>query len=196
MQKKAPSLLKKTPRLILRPLDPVDYHNWVYAYSTMYEPLNEWDETNWQERELTLGKFKQHLKKQQRLRQSDQSYELGVFRREDGQLIGSVQLMDISRQVFQNACMGYRIFNNHWGQGYGKEACVAALELAFQTLKLHRVEAGIAPTNQRSLRLAKAIGLRKEGLSRKRLYVNGAWVDLVLFAATCEDYGRKFKFPK
>jgi ribosomal-protein-alanine N-acetyltransferase len=177
-------LLIKTKRLILRPLDLIDYHNWVQSYSIMHNPLNEWDETNWVSSELTFKKFKDHLKKQKKLREQDRSYEFGIFRKEDGLFIGTVNLMDISRQIFQNAYLGYRIFNNYWGQGYATESCEAALRIAFKHLKLHRVEAGIAPTNKRSIQVAKAIGLRKEGLSRNRLYVNKKWIDLVLYAIT------------
>jgi ribosomal-protein-alanine N-acetyltransferase len=163
----------------------------------MRPPQNEWDETNWQAKELTRPKFHQHLRKKAKLWAQDHSYEFGVFRREDGLLIGFIQLMDISRGVFQNAYLGYRIFNNHWGQGYATEACGAALEVAFGALKLHRLEAAIAPANKASLKVARSIGLRKEGFSPKRLYENGQWVDLQIFAATSEDFGKKFKFsPK
>lgn len=190
------SYFKKTKRLILRPLDLHDYENWQQAHSSMRAPQNDWDETNWIASELTVKKFKAHLTTQKLCRVQDRFYEFGVFRKDDGVLIGTVSLMDVSRQIFQNAYLGYRIFNNHWGQGYATEACKAALEIAFKELKLHRVEAGIAPANKASLKVAKKIGLRKEGLSLRRLFVHGAWTDLVLYCGTCEEFGFKFKFPK
>lgn len=189
-------LFKKTTRLILRPLETEDYQNWMQAHSCLREPQNEWDETNWRESELTLKKFKEHLKTHQQWRAQDHFYEFGVFRKDDGVLVGTVSLMDISRQIFQNAYLGYRIFNNYWGQGYATEACKAAIEIAFKDLKLHRIEAGIAPNNKKSLRVAKALGLRKESLSPRRLFTQGKWTDLILYAATCEDFGFKYRFPK
>lgn len=181
-------LYKKTPRLIIRPLEDFDYENWVQAHSCLRPPQNEWDETNWSESELTKKKYKELLKTQKEQRNKDHFYEFGIFRKDDGSLLGTVSLMDISRGVFQNAYLGYRIFNIYWHQGYAQEACKAAIEIAFKNLKLHRIEAGIAPTNKKSLKTAKAIGLHKEGLSKRRLLINKKWVDIAIYAVTKEDF--------
>lgn len=181
-------LFKKTKRLILRPFEISDFENWQQAHSNLLSPQNEWDETNWDTQELTLPKFKRYVKMRSAQAAKDFFYEFGIFRKDDGVLIGLVSLMDVSRGVFQNAYLGYRIFNIHWGQGYAQEACMGALSLAFKDLKLHRVEAGIAPANKRSLRTAKAVGLRKEGLSRRRLLVNKKWMDMELYAMTKEEF--------
>jgi ribosomal-protein-alanine N-acetyltransferase len=154
----------------------------------MRTPQTEWDETNWAERELSRSKFKQILKLQSLQMNQDKTYCFGVFRKDDGMLIGEVRLMDISRGVFQNAYLGYRIFNNHWRQGYAQEACLAIMNIAFKKLKLHRIEAGIEPHNKRSIKTAKKIGLRKEGLSLRRLKFRGKWIDLLIFAITKEEY--------
>lgn len=179
---------KKTKRLVIRPLEETDYENWAQAYSCLLPPQNEWDETNWNETELTKKNFKDLLKIQKQQRVQDHFYEFGIFHKDDGVLLGTVSLMDISRGVFQNAYLGYRIFNIYWGKGYAQEACLGTLDIAFKKLHLHRIEAGIAPTNKRSIKTAKAIGLRKEGISKRRLYINKKWVDLVLYALTKEEY--------
>lgn len=181
-------LQRRTKRLVLRPLEPFDHENWVQAYSTMAAPQNEWDETNWDERELGKIQFRELLQSQLSDRRRDHNYVWGVFRKDDGLLIGEVALMDVSRGVFQNAYLGYRIFNQYWGEGYATEACEAVLLLAFKKLKLHRVEAGIAPENKRSLRVAKRLGLRREGLSRRRLFINKIWRDMLIYALTREDF--------
>ncbi|MEN0060364.1 MAG: GNAT family protein [Bdellovibrio sp.] len=181
-------LHKNTRRLILRPLEEQDYENWRQAHSCLKPPQNEWDETNWQDSELTRPRFRTLLKTQRQQRHKDHFYEWGIFRKEDGVLLGVVSLMDLSRGVFQNAYLGYRIFNIYWGQGYAQEACRGVMHLAFRQLKLHRVEAGISPHNKRSIRTAKALGLRREGLSRRRLLVNGKWSDMVLYALTREEF--------
>lgn len=184
-------LYKKTKRLLLRPLEITDYENWAQAYSSLRPAQNEWDETNWDESELTLKKFKELLKIQKQQRAQDHFYEFGIFRQDDGVLLGTVSLMDISRGIFQNAYLGYRIFNLYWSQGYAQESCKAAIDIAFKNLKLHRIEAGIAPTNKKSIKTAKALGLRKEGLSKNRLYINKKWIDLEIYALTKEDLKKK-----
>ena len=94
---------------------------------------------------------------------------------------------------FQNAYLGYWLGNIHWGRGYAREAVQATIDIGFEDLQLHRVEAGIAPKNKKSLILARALGLRREGLSRKRVFGNGHWQDLVLYALTSEDRGFTFE---
>lgn len=188
MKTKRRPYIKATKRLIIRPLEAQDHENWQQAYSCQYPPRNEWDITNWKESELTRAKFKEILKIEKKLREQDKYYHFGIFRKDDGVLIGSISLMDVSRGVFQNAYLGYRIFNNYWGQGYAQESCQAALYLAFRNLKLHRVEAGISPNNPRSIRVAKALGMRREGLSKRRIYVEKKWIDLSLYAITVEEF--------
>jgi ribosomal-protein-alanine N-acetyltransferase len=157
-------------------------------------PRNEWDEGPWRESELTSVKFRELLRAEEKLRKTDRQYSFGIFRRDDGVLVGHVYLMDISRGVFQNAYVGYRIFNPFWGQGYATAALKLSAQIAFKKLKLHRIEAGISPENEASLQVALNAGLRCEGLSRKRLLVDRKWVDLLIFATTAEDFrGRSRK---
>ncbi|XGC79762.1 GNAT family N-acetyltransferase [Bdellovibrio bacteriovorus] len=177
-------LYKVTKRLIIRPLEISDYENWAQSYSNMHPPQNEWDESAWDDSELTKQKFKEHLKLEKQNRLKDHFYDFGIFRKDDGVLIGTVKLMDISRGIFQNAYLGYRIFNPYWGNGYAQEACKAAIQIAFKNLDLHRVEAGISPKNKKSIKTAIAIGLKKEGLSKKRLKVNNRWQDIEIYAKT------------
>ena len=183
-------LERKTKNTIVRPYKKSDYQSWKKAYlSILPKAGNIWDITiPRKEENLTKVAFAKILKAQKQHRTEDYFYDFGIFLK-NGNLIGGVSLMDISRQVFQNAYLGYRIFNNYWGKGYGKEAIKAAIEIAFIDLKLHRIEAGIEPRNKRSIRLAKSIGLRREGLSKKRLFLRGKWLDMALYVATSEDFG-------
>lgn len=187
------TMLKTTSRLTLRPLAEHDYLNWQQAYANLGPAKNPWDEAAWDDSELTKAKFKALLKTQHQDVKHDKNYHFGIFRKEDGLLIGQVSLMDISRGIFQNAYLGYRIFHHYWDQGYATEACLGTLDLAFKKLKLHRIEAGITPDNKASLKVAKKLGLRKEGLSLKRLKVHNKWNDILLFALTVEDLKTKKK---
>ena len=142
-----------------------------------------------------IGKKVIVLKTQKKNRDDDYFFDFGIFLK-DGTLVGGVSIMDISRQIFQNAYLGYRIFNNQWGKGYGKEAVKLAIDIAFRDLNLHRLEAEIEPTNKRSIALAKSIGMEREGYSRKRLYLRDQWLDMVLYVARSEDFGIKWNPQK
>lgn len=185
--------MRQTKRLVLRPLELHDYENWRQAYSMLRPAQNEWDEGAWKDSELTLVKYKQLLKRLAKMRKDDELYDYGVFRKDDGVFLGYLRFMDVSRKNFQNAYLGYRIFNNYWGEGYASEACRGAIQIAFKDLQLHRIEAGIEPHNKPSIRVAKALGLRKEGFSRRRLLVDKKWKDMLIFAGTCEDFNLKYQ---
>lgn len=185
--------MRQTKRLVVRPLELHDYENWRQAYSMLHPAQNEWDEGPWKDSELTLAKYKKHLKALSDLRKKDKHYDYGVFRKDDGVFVGLIGIMNVSRHIFQNAYLGYRIFNNYWGQGYASEACRGAIQIAVKDLKLHRLEAGIEPHNKASIRVAKAIGLRKEGLSKRRLLVQKKWKDMLIFAGTSEDFKIRYR---
>lgn len=119
---------------------------------------------------------------------------MGIFEK-TGALVGGVSLMEVTRGISQSAYLGYRIFNNHWGQGYAKESVRVMIDIGFKKLKLHRIEAGIEPKNLRSRRLAKSLGLRREGIKKRALFFRGSWIDLVMFTVTSEDLGLRYN-PK
>ncbi len=97
-------------RITLRPFAKSDYDNWAQSYSILNPAHNRWDESPWKSTELTPKKFQLLLREHALLRKQDHTYHFGVFRQDDGLLIGQTSLMDISRNIFQNAYLGYRIF--------------------------------------------------------------------------------------
>jgi ribosomal-protein-alanine N-acetyltransferase len=59
---------------------------------------------------------------------------------------------------------------------------------AFDTMKLHRLEANIQPANARSKALVKRLGFRREGMSPRYLKINGRWRDHERWAILSEDW--------
>lgn len=91
--------------------------------------------------------------------------------------IGSIALTNIIRGVFKSCFLGYKLDCGHEGQGYMTEAIGMAVKIAFNELKLHRIEANIMPRNIKSLRTVEKNGFINEGLARKYLKINGVWED-------------------
>ena len=58
--------------------------------------------------------------------------------------------------------IGYRLIREYWGNGYATEAGGAVRDYAFINLKLARLVALIEPINQRSIGVAKKIGMSYE----------------------------------
>jgi ribosomal-protein-alanine N-acetyltransferase len=59
---------------------------------------------------------------------------------------------------------------------------------AFETLRLHRVEAAVQPINSRSIAVLRRTNFVEEGLARRYLKINGSWQDHLLFAILAEDW--------
>lgn len=111
-----------------------------------------------------------------------------VCRREDNAIVGNVNLGQIVRGVFQSAYMGYQVFGPFANQGYMTAAMPQVLRFVFGTLKLHRVEANIQPTNAASLAVVRRAGFKKEGYSPRYLKIGGRWRDHERWTMTVEDW--------
>ena len=98
-------------------------------------------------------------------------------RREDGAIVGFLNLSEIIRGKLQQAFLGYGGVAGFTGRGYMTEAMDLVLERAFGPLALHRVEANIQPGNPTSIALARRVGFEKEGFSPEYLMIDGAWRD-------------------
>jgi ribosomal-protein-alanine N-acetyltransferase len=175
-----------TPRLELRLLTPQDYPRWQQSIIRLPQPVSSWDMAPPGDagEEAFAARCAANIK----AFHEGSDVRLDIIHRKDDLYIGGVSLMDISRGVFQNAYIGYNIVPMYRKRRYAYEACVAALGYAFGPQGLHRVEAGIHPDNEPSIRLAKRLGLRYEGLSLRRLFLGGQWLDMSLWAMTAEEW--------
>lgn len=94
-----------------------------------------------------------------------------------GELVGWVSVSNIVRRAFQSAHLGYGAFSSHAGRGFMTQGLGAVIEVAFQKMGLHRLEANIQPTNERSLVLVRRLGFEREGYSPRYLMVDSEWRD-------------------
>ena len=111
-----------------------------------------------------------------------------VCRCEDHALVGVINIGEIVRGLLQSAYMGYYAFAPHTGAGYMSEGLELALVMAFRTLRLHRVEANVQPSNVQSLSLVRRAGFVREGYSRRYVRIAGRWRDHVRMALLVEDW--------
>jgi len=111
-----------------------------------------------------------------------------VCRKEDGAILGAINLSEIVWGNFESAYLGYYVGAPYAEQGYMTEALRLALRHAFQKQKLHRLEANIQPDNAASLALVKKLGFRREGYSPRYLKIAGRWRDHERWAILREEW--------
>lgn len=101
---------------------------------------------------------------------------------ETQRVIGTITFDQIHRRGFQSCMLGYGIDAQHEGRGLMTEALRAAIDHAFDVLRLHRVQANHLPDNARSAAVLRRLGFVREGLAPQYLFIGGAWRDHVLNA--------------
>ena len=109
-------------------------------------------------------------------------------RKEDGAIIGFLNISEIVRGSFKSAFLGYGAVAGFAGQGYMTEALRLVLREAFTQIGLHRLEANIQPGNTGSIALAKRCGFELEGFSPRYLKVGGRWRDHERWAIRSEAW--------
>jgi len=118
---------------------------------------------------------------------ADKQYPFGIFLKETDELIGDVTLMEVLRGPLQSCFIGYMLDRDYNGKGIMTEAVGLAVDYAFGTLKLHRIEAGVMPHNLGSMRVLEKAGFHKEGIARKNVKINGKWEDHQVLAIVNEE---------
>lgn len=189
-----PSLTTRllTPRLELRALKTTDVPALYQALKRNAEHLRPYSPAPpAEDRRVTLTSAARQVARWRSLWRSGDTFALFAWPREGSArtIIGRLTLGRITRGAFQNAYLGYWIDHEREAQGLTSEAVHAALEFAFGTLALHRVQAGVMPHNLGSIRVLEKNGFRKEGFAERYLQIAGRWEDHVIFAITAEEMG-------
>jgi ribosomal-protein-alanine N-acetyltransferase len=99
----------------------------------------------------------------------------------DGIVVGDLNLSQIVRGPEESANVGVLVDRTVRGQGIASTAIALACRLGFGELALHRLQAGIQPTNVGSQRAFLRNGFEQIGLAKGYLFVDGAWRDHVLY---------------
>lgn len=95
--------------------------------------------------------------------------------------------MTLSADKFKRGELYYKILPDYWGHGYATEIGRLLVGIGFTQFGLHRVEAGVAIKNVKSIRVLEKLGMTREGLHRRILPIRGEWVDNYHYAIVADD---------
>jgi len=91
---------------------------------------------------------------------------------EHGEMIGTVGLLRFDFE-HRHAEIGYERARRWWGLGLTPEAAAAVIRYGFSVLGPHRIDAGVLPENDASVRVLQKLGFIEEGTRRDYLYSKG-----------------------
>ncbi len=172
--------------IYLRPGQMRDFDQWRWVREFSRDFLIPWEPT-WGKDDLTRSAFRARLRRHGDEITRDEAYPFFIFRARDDVLMGGLTLGQVRRGVAQCATLGYWMGKPHAGKGHMAKAVRAAAGFAFDTLRLHRLEAACLPHNAASMRLLEGVGFTREGYARAYLKINGDWQDHVLYGLLEQD---------
>jgi RimJ/RimL family protein N-acetyltransferase len=87
--------------------------------------------------------------------------------------------------------IGWTLHPDFTGHGYAAEAARAVLGIAFDSIRLHRVQAELDPRNDSSIALCTRLGMREEAFFVKDLWFKGTWADTGFYAILREEWASR-----
>jgi len=176
----------KGEQVSLRLPEPGDYSEWEKLRRESRSFLEPW-EPRWAHDELEKRAWRHRLRRYRDDFQTGSAVAFFIFDNASGKLAGGITIGNIRQGVAQSGQIGYWLGERFAGQGLMLEAIRLLLPFAFDTLRLHRIEAACIPDNLRSVRVLEKAGFRREGLLRSYLRINGSWHDHLLYALIAGD---------
>lgn len=145
-----------------------------FKYFGLYRRLEEWSE----EREIraVVSRIKGFKGKR------EYSWVI-TFK---GEAIGQIQLFNFYNH---NTCaeVGYFIKRKYWNQGINTKVLMAVCKFGIEVMGFERIEAIVHVDNIGSNRSLQKAGFRKEGLMKKRFWLNGKVEDGNMYSLIRED---------
>ncbi len=157
-----------TARLILRPLNRTD----ASAYARMFADQQLWTfipPAYWREG------ARSRARSWRRLSRSGEAYHFVIRTREENDFVGEIALHHLDWD-WPCAELSYRIVRSQSGKGFATESANRLCHWAFQTLRLHRLEATTTEGNHASEAVLRKLGFRLEGSRLERDRIGKTWV--------------------
>ena len=177
-------------RVMLRPLRADDWDAWREVRMRCRGWLERWEprpDAGSIDPALDREAFRSRCGAWDRQRHFDAAYGFGLFL-DNGRFVGEVSIGSVQRGPFQMGYIGYWVDEACSGKGYVPEGVVVLIRYAFETLRMHRLEAAIVPRNAPSRRVAEKLGLRDEGTAHRFLQIQGVYEDHIRYAITLEEW--------
>ena len=122
-----------------------------------------------------------------KVKEPQSRYTWRIILKNSGEFIGLAGMI-LSNDKFKLGEIYYKLLPEYWGKGYATEVARQLIITGFGSFHLHKVEAGVATNNERSIRVLEKVGMTREGLRRKMLPIRGMWKDNYHYAIVEDDH--------
>lgn len=170
------NLYRETAALIVRNYQKEDADLWLHAQNNAEANNRDFiRELQWMKEQMRIGK----------------SYFFATFTKNDNKLLSTTSLTELIRGSYQSAFLSYATFPKQVGDNYSLETIIATCEMAFEDLRLHRVEALVEKNKLDFKGLMVKCGFRYEGVRKGAFLIQEKWQDMEVFAMTADDWKTK-----
>lgn len=173
----------ETKRLIIRPVS-LDDKNQIFLYRSNREvnKYQGWIPDTMDDVEAFIGKTAKQINEPYTW------FQFVIIEKMAQNIIGDlgIHFFDTENKQVEIGCTLNQDFQN---QGYATESIKRVIDYLFEELNKHRIIASLDPDNENSIRLVERIGFRKEAHFVESVFINGKWVDDLIYALIEKDWG-------
>lgn len=121
-----------------------------------------------------------------------EDYNFNIELKSEKKIIGGIGITDIN-DFCKTAKIGYWLAEPYWRKGIGSEALEKMLDLAFNKLKLRRIEAEVFAGNPSSGKMLEKFGFKHEGTKKQseKCKATGEINDAEIYGLLKKDWSKK-----
>jgi len=180
-----PAYRIETKRLIVRCYNPSDAQMLAESVTESVEHLRPWMPWAYAEPEPLAEKV-QRLKRFRGMFDLGQDFIYGIFNPEETKLLGGTGLH--TRLGTDELEIGYWIHKDYVNQGLVTESTAALVKVAFEVLRVHRIEIHCDPGNTASAAIPRKLGFTHEGTLRAKTPFLERWSDSMIWGLLENEY--------
>ena len=161
----------KTERLNLRPISENDIENIFELQS-----LEQTAKFNTSKVPIDINETKINVAKwiAENNKENIKHCTFAVEQIDEEKFIGLIGI-HLGKEHYKNAEVWFQFDYRFWNKGYATESLRKIIDFGFETLKLHRIEAGCAVDNVGSFTVLEKVGMLREAHTRQLLPLKSGW---------------------
>ena len=180
-----PAYRIETKRLVVRCYHPSDVQMLADSVTENVEHLRPWMPWVYSEPEAIEVKL-ERLKRFRGMFDLGQDFVYGIFNPGETRLLGGTGLH--TRLGESELEIGYWIHKDFINQGLVSESTAALVKVAFEVIRVHRLEIHCDPANHASAAIPRKLGFTHEGTLRSKTAFLDRWSDSMIWGLLEEAY--------